>query len=126
MASNRTDILMSMRKHPITGDLATVKSSNAIVQSFKNLLLINKYERGFNTIGVDIKKYLFQLNDDVMRSTLSTEIKNILNHYETDVEVADVSIYQGDTEEDIVIVISYTEYNNPNLKETAIPIKRLG
>lgn len=117
----RTDIHIGLMKHPITKDIAIVKDTNAIKQSLKNITYTNLYERGFNIVGASLKHYLFELNDELMRSALSTKLTSLYNTYEPDINVSSVDIYG---ESDVIqIVVSYTEYNNSEEQTLTIPIK---
>lgn len=120
----RKDIHIGFKRHPITKDFALVKDSNAIKQSLKNIVYTNMYERGFNTVGASLRNYLFEINDELMRSALSNELKILLSKYETDVQISEVVVYSED-DTDIKIIVVYSEYNNNEEQTLIIPITRV-
>ena len=55
------DIDVSFLKHPIKKDVLSVIGEDSIIQSLKNLILTNYYERLFQPqLGCNIRKLLFE------------------------------------------------------------------
>ena len=55
------DINLSLAKHPITGDIATLTNIEAVKRSVRNLINTNFYERPFHPeIGSNVRSILFE------------------------------------------------------------------
>ena len=54
------DIDLSFKKHPLTGDIATVSDEEAIKSSLRNLLRFGRYDKPFR-VGLEspLQTYLF-------------------------------------------------------------------
>ena len=120
----RKDIHIGFKRHPVTKDFAIVKDGNAIRQSLKNIIYTNLYERGFNTVGASLSYYLFEINDELMRSALADEIKKLLTEYEPSITVTKVLVY-SENDTDIKIIVLYNEYNEEEEQTLTIPVKRV-
>lgn len=93
--SQRTfkDLDLKFTKHPIKKDVNTHVNEYAIINSIKNLVLTNHYERPFQPyLGSNIKRLLFEPLDDITARTLDTEIRTVLKNFEPRVDVIDVIV----------------------------------
>lgn len=88
-----TDIDLSFRASPITGDIAKKKDVEAIKQSCLNILKTNRGEKPFDpSFGTDIRKQLFEAFDPIVKESLKEEIELSLNFLEPRVKVLSVDI----------------------------------
>ena len=88
-----TDIDLSFRASPITGDVAKKRDAEAIKQSCLNILLTNRGERPFDpNFGTDIRKQLFENFDPLIKESLKEEIELALKLFEPRVKVLSVDI----------------------------------
>lgn len=76
-----TDLTTNFTIHPIKGDLVTLKDSEAVKRSVRNLILTDPYERFFNpTLGSGIKATLFENmsrdTEEVLRIKVTETIEN--------------------------------------------------
>lgn len=77
------DLDMTMTIHPIKKDVNKLTGEYAIINSVKNLLLTNYYERPFQPqLGANIRKLLFEPLDSVSATALNTEIQNTISNFE--------------------------------------------
>lgn len=88
-----SDLDMTFAIHPIKKDVNKLYGERAIINSMKNLLLTNHYERPFQPyLGSNVKKLLFEPLDDITARTLETEIRNVLKNFEPRVDVIQVFV----------------------------------
>jgi len=121
---SRKDIDFSFLAHPMTGDLATKKSSAAIKQALKNIVLTNFYERGFNVeFGTNLKASLFEIMTPLDAQVMRDNIKKSIQNFEPSVELTDVYIEQNDNTLDCVIY--YTEHNNAEEQSLNVQLDRI-
>lgn len=77
------DLDLSFNIHPVKKDINKHVGEYAIINSLKNLILTNHYERPFQPdIGSNIRKLLFEPLDIVTSAALEREIESVLGNYE--------------------------------------------
>lgn len=121
----RTDLDLSFKTHPLTGDLAIKTESSAIRQSLINIIRTNYYDRGMNVnFGTNIESALFENITYLTAVTIKTNIMNAIKNYEYDIDLIDVQVIDnGDN--DIDVKVYYTELNRPNVLNVVIPMTRI-
>lgn len=90
MATVTTDIVRDFKDldlnftiHPIKKDLNRTIGPMAVVNSIKNLILTNYYERPFQPeIGSNVRRLLFENLDNITATTLKNEIERTIANYE--------------------------------------------
>lgn len=89
-----TDISISGRPHPLTGDLAYVAGNAAIAQSLRNIILANTYDRPFSSknIAGNVNALLFEFNDSIMHDELKTTIALAITNHEPRVNLLGVNV----------------------------------
>ena len=90
-------------------DVKLKTGENAIKQSIKNLLMINKYEKPFKpNISAGLEGILFEPIQDSSAITLEIAIEDILNTYEPRIIVhsVDVIAVEEDNQYDITVTFS--------------------
>lgn len=121
----RKDIDLNFVPHPLTGDLAMKTGRGAIDQSVKNLVLTNFYERGFNIeVGSNLPDSLFDNFTSLDQQTIKSNIIRVLKNFEPNVEVTEV-ISTLEQNNELKVEIYYTYSNDPEVRSTVIPIRRL-
>jgi phage baseplate assembly protein W len=87
-----SDMDLSFRPHPMTGDLMAKYDENAIKTSIKNLIMTNHFERPFHSeIGSGVAGMLFELATPATAVLLRESIRNVINNFEPRVIVDDVN-----------------------------------
>ena len=100
MATVTTDIVRDFKDldlnftiHPIRKDINRVIGPMAVVNSIKNLILTNYYERPFQPdIGSNVRRLLFENLDNITATTLKNEIERTIANYEPRVAVKDINV----------------------------------
>ena len=100
MATVTTDIVRDFKDldlnftiHPVRKDINRVIGPMAVVNSIKNLILTNYYERPFQPdIGSNVRRLLFKNLDNITATTLKNEIERTIANYEPRAAVKDINV----------------------------------
>jgi len=121
---NITDISNDFTKNPSTGDINILKDGNAIKQSLKNLLLLNKFDKPFNPdIDVGLREVLFENFPDFIRKNIIREkVEYIINKYEPRVKLQEVDVVSSEDQNGLTIQITYGVVNQENLQSQSLQV----
>ena len=100
MATVRTNISrtvseldLNFTKHPVRDDVNILTAERAVINSVKNLLLTNHYERPFQPdLGSNIRRLLFENADSITASLLEREIQQTIENFEPRARVKDIRV----------------------------------
>ena len=85
------DLDLNFTVHPVKKDINKHIGTNAIVNSIKNLVLFNKYERPFNPeFGSSLRNLLFENADAFTATLIEREISEMIKIYEPRAQVQQV------------------------------------
>lgn len=88
-----TDLDLNFMPHPVKKDVIKVVDEMAVINSVKNLILTNHYERLFHPeIGSNVQKLLFDNMDSITSATLEREITDVIRNFEPRVSVDYINI----------------------------------
>lgn len=120
------DLSVSGKPHPLTGDLMTVTSVSAINQSIRNILLSDTYERPFSSqhVAANIRKYIFEINDEITRDSVSREVMTALQNYEPRITVLGIKVDSFEHDYSMSISIAYKIKTSNIHGETTVYLKR--
>jgi hypothetical protein len=91
--SGYSDLDLSFKPHPVTGDLMITKGNIDVSRALKNLLLTNNYEKPFSpNYGCNVTKLLFEPMSPFTATTLSSEISYTIKNYEPRVTLDSVVV----------------------------------
>ena len=87
------DLKITMKPHPITGDLLVTKDDASVKQSVVNLILTTPGERFFDDeLGCGISELLFEPLDFGTAGLIEDQIRTTLRKYESRVTLTDLSV----------------------------------
>lgn len=111
--SNSKDLSNDFLLNPLTGDVSIKKGEDAIRQSLKNLLLMQKFDKPFDPqLDVGIQELLFeQLPLDVFNEILRDKINYIIKEYEPRVVLKEVEMQELPDQNKVLIDITYSVKN---------------
>lgn len=92
--SDRTfrDLDLNFTIHPVKKDINVYKNEFAIINSIKNLVLTNHYDRPFQPeIGSNIRRLLFEQVDSVTAAQIEREITEVIGNFEPRAQVSRVN-----------------------------------
>lgn len=121
---NITDISNDFTKNPSTGDISIQVGGNAIKQSLRNLLLLNKFDKPFNPdIDVGLREVLFEnFPDFIRKDIIQGKVEYIINKYEPRVKLQKVDVVSSENENLLTIEITYGVVNQENLQEQSLQV----
>lgn len=103
------DISLSFSKNPLTNDIIALQNENAIKKSVMNLVRTQVGERFFRPlIGTSLDESLFKLNNYDTTTSLSDEIRDLLQNFEPRIKVEEVRVKSEDDSYEVDITIVYT------------------
>lgn len=124
MAAFYSDIDLSFKAHPVTGDIVTKKDYQAVAQSVRNLIYTNEGEILMEPeIAGGVRKALFELNNVHLRTHLFDRIKYVIGRHEPRVDIDDVDVTSLDLHV-IKIKIIFHMLNQPESYSVEVPLRR--
>ena len=87
------DLDLSLISHPIRKDVNVFVNEYAIINSVKNLVLTNFYERPFRPeIGSNIRRLLFENFDVIVSTQIERAIQETIENYEPRVTISKILV----------------------------------
>ena len=87
------DLDLSFNIHPVKKDINKHVGVKAVINSIKNLVLTNHYEKPFQPeIGSNVRKLLFENLDDLTAIALQREISEVIRNFEPRASVTKISV----------------------------------
>jgi phage baseplate assembly protein W len=88
------DLDLSFNIHPVKKDINKHVGVKAVINSIKNLVLTNHYEKPFQPeIGSNVRKLLFENIDELTSIALQREISQVIANYEPRASVSKVYVF---------------------------------
>ena len=102
------DLDLNFKIHPVKKDINTHKNEYAIINSIKNLVLTNHYERPFQPeIGSNIRRLLFEQVDSVTAAQIEREIEEVIGNFEPRAQVSKVEAIPSPDENKYKIYLEF-------------------
>jgi len=93
VARTYKDLDLLFNIHPVKKDINKHTAEMAVINSIKNLVLTNHYERPFQPdLGSNVNKLLFENMDAVTASSLEREITQVIQNFEPRATIYKVSV----------------------------------
>jgi len=109
------DLDLNFRAHPIKKDVTMHYNEKAIINSVKNLVSTNFYERPFRPeIGSGVKRILFEMVDSVSGAALERQIAEVINNFEPRVSIEYITAIPAPDENGYKVVLSFFINTLPN------------
>ncbi len=109
------DLDLNFTIHPIRKDINTHKNEYAIINSVKNLVLTNHYERPFQPeIGSNIRRLLFENVDSITAAQIEREITETVENFEPRVQVSKVTASADPDNNGYKVTLEFFVINNAN------------
>lgn len=97
-------------------------TKEALLSNLNLLLLTNRWERYFNPLyGSDLLRYIFEQNDEILRTEIENEIKQTVSRYIPKLFINRIDFAKPDenSENSLDILINFT-YNDDVFSETDV------
>ena len=120
------DINLSLAKHPITGDIASLTNIEAVKRSVRNLINTNFYERPFHPeIGSNVRSVLFEPVSPIVASVLERHVKDVVENFEPRAELIDVQVTDNADANEYRVQIKFYVVNSSDIVDMNIFLERL-
>lgn len=107
------DLDLNFTIHPVKKDINTHKNEFAIINSIKNLILTNHYERPFQPdLGGNIRRLLFEQVDSVTAAQIEREITEVIGNFEPRAQVSKVEAIPAPDENKYQIYLEFFIINS--------------
>lgn len=108
------DLDLNFNIHPIRKDVTKHTGDMAVINSIKNLISTNHYERPFRPyLGGNIRKLLFENVDSVTSSRMEKEIRQIIENFEPRARVTTVTVTAQPDNNAFNVKIEFSIVNRP-------------
>jgi phage baseplate assembly protein W len=88
-----SDLDLNFTIHPVKKDINRHTNETAVVNSIKNLILTNHYEKPFQPdIGSNVRRLLFENMDTITATTLKQEIEQTIKNYEPRANISRLNV----------------------------------
>ena len=89
---NFVDLDLNFSIHPIRKDISTYKAEYAVINSVKNLILTNHYEKPFRPqVGSNIRRLLFENIDSIIAAQIERAVTETIENFEPRVSVSSIT-----------------------------------
>jgi phage baseplate assembly protein W len=89
---NFVDLDLNFVIHPIRKDISTYKAEYAVINSVKNLILTNHYEKPFRPqVGSNIRRLLFENIDSIIAAQIERAVTETIENFEPRVSVSKIN-----------------------------------
>ena len=93
VARQYKDLDLNFTAHPVRKDVSKHTDEMAVINSVKNLILTQHYEKPFRPdIGSNVTKLLFENMDNITASALEREITQTIENFEPRVRIGSVNV----------------------------------
>ena len=107
------DLDLNFTIHPVKKDINAHKNEYAIINSIKNLILTNHYERPFQPeIGSNIRRLLFEQVDSITSAQIEREINEVIGNFEPRAQVTRVEVIPSPNENLYKVLLEFFIINN--------------
>lgn len=119
MAQNNRfrDIDLDFTPLPLSGDIPVKVDNEAIKQSLRNLVQMNRGDKPYHPeISCNVRNLLFEPGNDITALRLQQEIERVVNEYEPRVQLSQVTVFLDGSGNGYNIAIRF------NIRNQAEPI----
>jgi phage baseplate assembly protein W len=107
-----SDLDLNFVIHPVKKDINILTSEIAVINSIKNLILTNHYERPFQPeIGSNVRRMLFENMDNITAITIENEIKQTIANFEPRASVSKIFVVADDANNGFKVTLNFFVIN---------------
>ncbi len=112
---NYRDLNLNFTAHPVKKDVSKHINERAIINSVKNLVSTNFYERPFRPeIGSGVRQILFEMVDSISGAALERQILEVIANFEPRVAVERITASPSPDENGYNVTMEFYIINLPN------------
>ena len=89
-----SDLDFAFIVHPVSKQLNISKENQAVINSVRNIILTNQFERAYKpTLGANLSRYLFENFDSIVEHNIRKDIETAIENFEPRVEIQNIKIF---------------------------------
>jgi phage baseplate assembly protein W len=112
---NYRDLDLNFAIHPITKDVNIYKAEYAVINSVKNLILTNHFEKPFQPeVGSNLRRLLFENIDSIIAAQIEREIEETITNFEPRVQISSVVAVHAPDDNGYKVRLEFFVINNPD------------
>ena len=120
------DLDLNFMSHPVRKDVTKHTGDLAVINSIKNLILTNHYERPFQPyLGSNINKLLFDNMDVITSTSLEREIQQVIGNFEPRAEIQKVSVLPNYEDNGYTVDMEFTLINQTESTQITFFLERV-
>lgn len=120
------DIDLSFSRNRRTNDVVSFKGADAIINSLKNLINLNFYEKKFHpSIGSNVRKLLFDNITPIVSNHLKNAIAEVIVNYEPRINLIDVVVVPDPTNNRYTTTIYFSLKDRGGTMEVSMFLHRI-
>jgi phage baseplate assembly protein W len=109
------DLDLNFNIHPVKKDVTKHVNEYAVINSVKNLVSLNFYEKPFRPeIGSGLRSLLFENIDTILASRIERAVEEVILNYEPRVSVSSINATAYPDENRYNVTMTFFIINNPN------------
>lgn len=109
------DLDLNFTSHPIRKDVNTYSNEYAIINSVKNLIFTQHYERPFQPeLGSNLRRMLFEPIDAITAAQIEIEITEVVGNFEPRASISKVIAKPDPDQNRYNLHVEFFLVNNPN------------
>ena len=119
------DLDLSFNIHPVRKDVTKHVGDKAVINSIKNLVSTNFYERLFNpSLGGNIRKLLFENLDAITSLRMEKEITQIIENFEPRARLSEVIVIPEPDTNSFKVKVQFSIINKQDPIEITFQLER--
>lgn len=120
-----SDLDLKFDRQPLNGDVSMVYDNRSVINSLKNLLLTNFYERLWQPdLGSNLSLLLFEPVDPLTALSIETEIGLVIKNFEPRIIVESIKVDPSYDENGYNVTLSFFVGNNTSLTQVEVFLER--
>lgn len=109
------DLDLNFTNHPIRKDVNSFSNEYAIINSVKNLIFTQHYERPFQpSLGSNLRRMLFEQIDAITAAQIEREITEVVRNFEPRADISKVIARPSPDQNRYDVQVEFFLINNPN------------
>jgi len=109
------DLDLNFTNHPIRKDVTTFSNEYAIINSVKNLIFTQHFERPFQPeLGSNLRRMLFEPVDSITAAQIEREITEVVSNFEPRANISKVVAKPSPDQNRYDVEVEFFLVNNPN------------
>lgn len=102
------DIDLRLIPHPLSGDVQTLNNTEAVRQSIKNILMMQKWDVPFRSDHGAVRSMLFEIPDPVHVADMKIRLDWMIRSMEPRIKLRSIDVNLSDDESAYHVTVHYT------------------